>query len=372
MSDPDRRAAMAALVREALRPLQAYSVPRPPAVRAKLDANELPFELPGDVAAALGAELGEVPLNRYPAADCAALRACIAGQLGVPGDTLCFGNGSDELIAMILSTFSEPRPGRARAVAMYPGPTFSVYGLASVWAGVDPLEVPLTDRFELDGAAFEAAVERERPNVVFFARPNNPTGTLWSRHAVLRIAELFPDVLVVHDEAYGDYGGDSMVDQVPHLANLVVLRTLSKVGLAALRIGYLYADPAIVHEVDKLRPPYNIGALNQRAAVWLLENHADLLRDRCSEIVAARERLHAALSEMRGVEPFESRANLILFRVGEPGDGRATQVWRALASRGVLVRNLDAPGPLAGCLRLTVGTADENDLFLATLAEVMQ
>lgn len=371
MSDPDRRAAMAGLVRAALRPLQAYSVPHPPAVRAKLDANELPFELPGDVASALGAELGEVPLNRYPAADCGALRACIARRLGVPGDALCFGNGSDELIAMLLSTFSEPREGRERAVAMFPTPTFSVYGLASVWAGVDPVEVPLTDRFELDAPAFERAMEVHRPNLVFFARPNNPTGTLWARDAVLRIAELFPDVLVVHDEAYGDYGGDSMVDQVPHLPNLVVLRTLSKVGLAALRIGYLYADPTIIHEVDKLRPPYNIGALNQRAAVWLLEHHDDLLRDRCHEVMAARDRLHAALSEMKGVEPFESRANLILFRVGEPGDGRATEVWRALAQRGVLVRNLDAPGPLAGCLRLTVGTDAENQLLLTTLSEVL-
>jgi histidinol-phosphate aminotransferase len=313
-----------------------------------------------------------VALHRYPAADCAELRACISGQLGLAGEALCFGNGSDELIAMILATFSQPRPGRTRAVAMYPAPTFSVYGLASVWAGVEPVEVPLTDRFELDAPAFERAIEHHRPNVVFFARPNNPTGTLWSRHAVLRIAELFPDVLVVHDEAYADYGGDSMIDQVAIMPNLVVLRTLSKVGMAALRIGYLCADAAVIHHVDKLRPPYNIGALNQRAAVWLLENHADLLREHCTELIAERERLHAALMEMPGVEPFESRANLILFRIGSPGDGRATAVWRALADRGVLVRNLDAPGALAGCLRLTVGTAAETELFLATLAEVIQ
>jgi histidinol-phosphate aminotransferase len=368
MSDADRRrAGIAELVRQSLRPLQAYSVPHPPRVVAKLDANELPFELPGEVAAALGAELGRVALHRYPAADCGELRACIARQLEVSGDTLCFGNGSDELIAIILATFSEPRPGQPHAVAMFPTPTFSVYRLASVWAGVEPIEVPLTERFELDGAAFERAMEQTRPNVVFFARPNNPTGTLWSRRAVLDIAERFPDVLIVHDEAYQDYGGDSMVAEVSTMPNLVVLRTLSKVGMAALRIGYLHADPAIIAEVDKLRPPYNIGALNQRAAVWLLEHHGDLLREHLTELVAERERMHAALMEMSGVEPFESRANLILFRVAD-----ASVVWRELADRGVLVRNLDSPGPLAGCLRVTVGTAAENQLFLRTLAEVMQ
>lgn len=363
---------LAALVRPELRALDAYEVPAPEGIRAKLDANESPFALPGDVAEALGIELSHVPLHRYPAADCGRLRNTLARRHGIPPEQLVFGNGSDELIAMLLSLLSAPRRGGARATALFPGPTFSVYRLASLWAGVDPVEVPLGPEFELDEAALDRALVQTRPNVAFFARPNNPTGTLWPRVAVIRAAENHPDTIVVHDEAYADYGGDSLVDEVARLPNLAVMRTLSKIGMAALRVGYLYARPALVHELEKLRPPYNIGALNQHAAVWLLEHHDDLLRERCLEVAAARDRIRAALAQMDGVHPFESRANLILFRVGEPGDRRATAVWKTLADRGVLVRNLDADGPLAGCLRVTVGTDEENSLFLTTLAEVLR
>ncbi len=367
---------LASLVRPELRALAAYEVPRPPYIRAKLDANESPFSLPGDVAEALGIELSHVPLHRYPAADCARLRASLARRHDIPPETLVFGNGSDELIAMLLALFSAPRPGRERATTIYPGPTFSVYRLASLWAGVDPVEVPLGPEFTLDEAAFEREMIRVRPNLAFFARPNNPTGTLWPREAVIRTAEDHPDTIVVHDEAYADYGGDSLIDEVARLPNLVVMRTLSKIGMAALRVGYLHARPALIHELEKLRPPYNIGALNQCAAVWLLEHHDELLRERCLEIAAARDRMRAALAQMDGVHPFESRANLILLRIGDappaPGDRRATAVWQALAARGVLVRNLDSDGPLAGCLRVTIGTDEENGLFLETLAEVLR
>jgi len=365
------RGALAALVRDELARLHAYEVPRPPGVRAKLDANESPWPLPTEIAEALGRELAAVPLHRYPAADAAELRAVVAAELGVAPASLCFGNGSDELIAMLVAAFSRPRPGRARAAVLYPAPTFVYYRIAALVAGLDPVEVPLDAEMRLDEAALAEALAASRPNLVFFARPNNPTGGLWPAAAVLRTARDYPDTIVVDDEAYLDYGGDSLLAAAAELPNLVIMRTLSKVGMAALRVGYLHAAGDVLRELDKVRPPYNVGALNQRAAAWLLANHGDLLRARCGEVAAECDRVAAALAAMPGVHAFDSRANLILFRVGTAGDGRATRVWRALADRGVLVRTFDAPGPLSGCLRVSVGTPEENDLFLAVLAEVL-
>ncbi len=364
---------IAALVRDELARLHAYEVPRPPDVRAKLDANESPWPLPPDVAAALGRELAQVPLHRYPAADAAELRAIIAAELAVPPATLCFGNGSDELIAMLIAAFSRPPAGRERAAVLFPSPTFVYYKLATAIAGLDPVEVPLDAEMRLDEPAVAAALAASRPNLAFFARPNNPTGGLWPAAAVLRTAREHPGTLVIDDEAYIDYGGDSLVDACRELPNLVIMRTLSKIGMAALRLGYVHAHPDVIRELEKVRPPYNVGALNQRAAAWLLANHRDLLRDHCARVAAERTRVVAALAALPGIHAFETRSNLILFRVGTAGDGQATRVWRALADRGVLLRTFDAPGAgaLAGCLRASIGTPEENDLFLAVLTEVL-
>ena len=189
--------------------------------------------------------------------------------------------------------------------------------------------------------------------------------------AVAEVARAHPDTLVVSDEAYAAFAGDSMVGMTAELPNLLIMQTLSKTGLAGLRIGYLHAAPAILAQVDVVRMPYNIGALNQRAAVWLLRHCRPLLAERCAAVVRERERLAAALAGMRGVHAFPSQANLILFRVGEPGDGRATDVWKAMCRRGVLVRCFDRPGPLSGCLRVTIGSAEENDSFLSALADAL-
>jgi histidinol-phosphate aminotransferase len=365
---PDR---LEDLVPEGLRALRAYHVPRPANVRAKLDANELPFSLPEDVAAALGRELAAVDLNRYPASDCGELRALIASELGVAADALVFGNGSDELIGMLISAFSQPRAGARRPAVLYPVPSFVVFRIASLAGGADPVEIPLDDEFQLDGGALERAMAERRPNVAFFARPNNPTGTLWSKDLVAQVARRHPDTVVVSDEAYADYGGESMLDLIDELPNLVVMRTLSKMGLAALRVGFLVARPQVVHELEKVRPPYNVGALNQRAATWLLREHGGRLRARCQEVVAERARLAALLAGLPDIRAFDSHANLILFRVGAAGDGRATAVWQALADRGVLVRSFDGPGPLSGCLRVSIGTPEENALFGEALAAAL-
>jgi len=355
-----------------LREVEAYRVPRRIEHRVKLDSNESPFGLPAEVADALAKELSAVDLNRYPYGDCRELRQVVAAELGVPEDSLVFGNGSGELVMFLLSVFAKPRPGRERAAAMYPMPSFVFYRSACLASGVDPIEVPLAEDFTLDEEALGRALADSRPNVVFFARPNNPTGTLWSRRAVLRVAREHPDVLVVVDEAYIDYGGDTVLGELRGLPNLVILRTLSKLGLAALRVGYLCADRAIVHQLEKVRPPYNIGALNQRAAAWLLEHHRQLLDERCRQIAAERDRLTAALASLPGLRVYDSQANLVLVRVGEPGDGVAEKCWEDLAARGVLVRMFHGFDSLRGCLRITIGDARENQILLDALGEVLR
>jgi histidinol-phosphate aminotransferase len=360
------------LVPDAIRHLAAYQVPRIEGVRAKLDANEFPLPLPPAHAAELGQVLARVPLNRYPAADCGPLRDAIARHLSIPGDQLVFGNGSDELIQLVINAFTKPRSGAHHALVMYPTPSFIWFRLATLGAGAEPLEIPLDAEFALDVDRIRRNIVRNRPNIAFFARPNNPTGTLWPSETIAGLAREFPDVLFVSDEAYAEYCGDSMIALVPRLPNLAVMRTFSKVGLAGLRVGTLYASPAVTGELEKVRPPYNVGALNQAALLWMFERHPELLSSRCAEVVAERQRLHAGLERIPGVLVYPSQANLILIRVGDPGDGRAGHVWMALRDRGVLIRNFDRPGPLAGCLRITVGTGIETDILLAELRAIQE
>jgi histidinol-phosphate aminotransferase len=351
---------LAARVPEVLRGTAAYHVPSPPRVIAKLDANELPYPpLPADLRAELGRQLAEVALERYPDPAARRLRAILARQLGVAGDQIVFGNGSDELIAMLCSAFSAPRGDRP-AAALHPGPSFVYYKLAAIARGVEPIEVPLTDRFELDEPAVIRAIEAHQPSVVFLALPNNPTGTLWRIGFATELAARFRDVVIVSDEAYLAYSGQTALPQLAAHPNLVIMRTLSKVGMAGLRVGFTISSPAIAAVLEKLRPPYNLSALDQRAAEFVLKHAADWCAARAAEVVAERSRLAAALSA-RGIEVFPSEANLLLIRVPE-----ARALWQRLFDAGITVRLFDA-GRLAGCLRVTVGTAAETDALLAAL-----
>jgi len=353
---------IAALVREEILGLTAYQIPHPTGIKAKLDANENPWPLPREIAAELAAHLAEAQLHRYPDGGAHRLREVLARDVGRSADELVLGNGSDELIALIIDTFARPRPGAARARVAYPWPSFVVYRIASLSAGVEPVEVPLGPSFELDEDTLERVLADKRPNVLFLALPNNPTGTMWPRAIVERTLARHPDILVVIDEAYLAYSGESHMDLLGRHPNGVILQTLSKIGMASLRVGYLIGDRAVVREVDKIRPPYNLGTLNQEAAAFLVERHRGVLVEQVARVVAERERLAAELRKVPGLTVFPSRANLILVRARE-----ATALWQRLAERGVLVRNFDRPGPLAGCLRITVGTPEENDLLLSAL-----
>lgn len=359
MSDAGDLGPLAARVPEIVRAATAYHVPVPPRVIAKLDANELPYALPSELRAELGRVLAEIPLERYPDPTARRLRAVVARQLGVGGNQLVFGNGSDELIALLCSAFAAPRGARPAAV-LYPVPTFVYYKLAAVARGVERIEVPLTETFELDEAAMIRAIEEHRPSVVYLALPNNPTGTLWRLGFAAELAARYRDLVVVSDEAYLAYSGATSLPVLADHPNLVVMRTLSKLGMAGLRVGFTISSPAIAAVLEKLRPPYNLSALDQRAAEFLLEHATAWCTARAAEVVAERARLAAALAA-RGFEVFASAANLLLVRTTG-----ATALWQRLADAGITVRLFDA-GRLAGCLRITVGTPAETDALLAAL-----
>lgn len=353
-------------VPEVLRGATAYHVPRPAIIRAKLDANELPFELPAELRQRLAAVLAQASLARYPDANATELRAVVAAQLGVPGEQLVFGNGSDELIAMLCNALAAPRHGRPAAIC-YPVPSFVYYRIAADTRGLIPVEVPLDARFELDETALITAVERDDPSVVFLALPNNPTGGLWRHDFAVELAHRFPRTAVVSDEAYAAYSGASNLPALGHTPNLIVMRTLSKIGMAGLRVGFLACSPGMAQLLEKVRPPYNLGALPQAAARFLLEEAGDWCAARAAEVVAERPLLVEAL-RARGFETFATASNLVLVRTRP---GRAHELWRALQERGVLVRDFDRPGPLAGCLRITVGTREDHRILLSALDEVM-
>jgi histidinol-phosphate aminotransferase len=334
----------------------AYHVPQPPQIRAKLDANELAFGLPAELRARLGAELATVPLERYPDPNARELRALVADQLGVGGDQLVFGNGSDELIGLLAAVLAGP--------VLSPAPSFVYYSLAASARGRTSLTVPLDARFELDEPAFERAIVAHRPAIAFLALPNNPTGTLWRTDFAVELAARHPDVAIVSDEAYFAYSGKTNLPHVAAHPNLIVMRTLSKVGFAGLRVGFTASSRELAHELEKVRPPYNVSAIDQRAACFALRECGAWSAQQAAAIVAERGKLAAALAGF-GFEVFASEANLILVR--RAGAGR---LWNQLAERGIVVRDFDRPGPLAGCLRITVGTPAENALLVAALAEL--
>lgn len=344
-------------VPEALRGAAAYHVPEPPVLHAKLDANELPYGLPDDLRARLAAVLADVSLERYPDPTARELRAAVARSLGVAGEQITFGNGSDELIAILASAF-------ATGPVLYPTPSFVYYRMAAVNRGLAAVEVPLRADFTLDEDAVERAIAEHRPAVVFLALPNNPTGTLWRMSFAVELAARHPDVAIVSDEAYAAFSGQTNLAHLAALPNLVVMRTLSKIGFAGLRVGFTIAAPPVAAVLEKVRPPYNLGTLAQRAARFAVEDGAAWAADRAALVVAERTVLTDGLRAL-GFDVVPSEANFVLVRIGD----KAREIWRALGDGGVIVRAF-GPGPLAGCLRFTVGTPEENRLALRILAGV--
>jgi histidinol-phosphate aminotransferase len=350
---------IARTLRRDVQDMHAYAV-QPSAGLVKLDAMENPYRLPEPLQRALGERLGRVAINRYPGARIDELRAALARFASLPeGCALTLGNGSDELITLL--SMAADVPG---ACVMAPVPGFVMYAMSAALQGLRFVGVPLTAEFELDEAAMLAAIERETPSILYLAYPNNPTANLWDDAVIDRLigAVGCQQGLVVMDEAYQPFAARDSMERLRRHPHVLVMRTLSKFGLAGVRIGYLMGAAALVGQIDKLRPPYNVSVLNAEAALFAIE-HADEFARQAAAIRAERESLLVRLAALPGARPYPSQANMILVRVAD-----AKKTFEGMRERGVLVKNVSALHPLlANCLRLTVGTPEENRLMFDAL-----
>jgi histidinol-phosphate aminotransferase len=350
---------IAAVVRPEIRALSAYAV-APAEGMIKLDAMENPFPLPDALRARIASAVAAVPVNRYPDSEARAVKAALRSALGIPEALgLVVGNGSDELIQLVTSAVA--RPG---ATMLAPEPSFVMYGRNAVYAGMRFVGVPLAADFALDTGAMLAAIERERPALVFLAYPNNPTGNLFPEAAIEAILRAAPGLVVV-DEAYHAFADATFLPRVAEFPNLLVLRTVSKIGMAGLRLGYGVAAPEWTAELDKLRQPYNLNALTQAAAPILLAEGA-LLAEQAATLRAERSRLHSALAALPGVVAFRTQTNFVVARVPD-----APRWYAGLRNAGILVKSLHGSHPLLDhCLRITVGAPAENDAVIAALQTI--
>ena len=350
---------IAAVIRQDVKSMHAYAIQDSTGL-VKLDAMENPFRLPEALQRELGERLGRVAINRYPVGCVADVVGALSTYVELPvGCKLMLGNGSDELISLLAMACDLPG-----ATILAPVPGFVMYEMSAKLQGLRFVGVPLTPRFELDEAAMRAAIESHRPAITYIAYPNNPTANLFDEGAVERIVAAVgvQSGLVVLDEAYQPFSSRTWMDRAGGLPHVLVMRTLSKFGLAGVRLGYMVGPAQLIDEVDKVRPPYNVSALNAEATLFALA-HADEFARQAAELRSERERLRAALLQMPGVEPFPSEANMILVRVAD-----SATVFQGMKQRGVLVKNVAPMHPLlANCLRLTVGTKEENALMIKAL-----
>jgi histidinol-phosphate aminotransferase len=345
------------LIRPEIRALAAYHV-APSEGMVKLDAMENPYPLPPALRRELAQALAAVDLNRYPDPAAPKLRELLARKMGVPaGMEILLGNGSDDLIQVLALALA--RPG---AVMMYPAPTFVMYSMNAVFSGMRAVPVPLAADFSFDPDAFIERMRAEKPALVFIAYPNNPTGVLYPEQQIVEVIRACPGLVVV-DEAYHVFAGRTFMQRLPEFPNLLVLRTVSKLGLAGIRLGYLAGRPEWIAELNKVRQVYNVNVLTHAAALFVLER-LEVLEEQAARIRKDRDELKKELMKLSGIEVFPSAANFFLVRVPD-----AARTYEALRRQGVLVRNLH-PG-LKNCLRITVGTPDENRILLTALREAL-
>jgi histidinol-phosphate aminotransferase len=354
------------IIRPEVRALAAYHVPDASGF-VKLDAMENPFRLPMHLREELGRKLADVTLNRYPIPSYAKLKSAIIETFGVPpGFGVVLGNGSDELISIV--SIACAKPG-AKVLAPVPG--FVMYEMSAKFAGLEFIGVPLKADFSLDKEAMLDAIARHRPAITYLAYPNNPTGNLFHAEDMAAIMQAVSDTgIVIVDEAYQPFAQQTFMGRLPEFSNMVVMRTVSKLGLAGVRLGYMSADGALLAEFDKVRPPYNINVLTEATTEFLLE-HAAVLDEQAANLRQERTKLALALQAIPGVEVFPSAANFLLIRVQKTGcDG--AELFNRLLQRKVLIKNVGKMHTLLeNCLRVTVGTSDENKSFLNAFAAAL-
>ena len=354
-----RRMDIRVLIRDEVLSQKAYAVEHT-ACPIKLDANENPLAIPEPLRERFAATLASISLNRYPEAGSPTLVGRFAKALGVGEDQVILGNGSDELIQILCMTIA--RPG---AEVMIPVPTFVMYRISALNAGCRVAVVPLDGEFDLDLAEMQARAATNPPALTYLASPNNPTGNCFRSERIETILEKFPGIVVV-DEAYFHFSGRTFLPLLGRYPNLVILRTLSKVGLAAMRIGLLIGPSELVHELNKVRLPYNMNALSQAAAGFYLD-HEDAFLKQAEEIRQCRGELFSAMMAIPGIHPRPTDANFIFFGC----DFDADRVYSRLMERGILIKNFNTPGTMKNFMRVTVGTRDENNRFIEALQAII-
>ena len=355
-------------IRADVRAMQGYHV-QPSQGLLKMDTMENPYRLSTDLQKQLGERLGALEINRYPGERLEVLKKMLADYAGAPaGTAVLLGNGSDEIISLLALATAQPTEG-ARATMLAPMPGFVMYPLSAKLQGLDFVGVQLTEDFDLDVPAMLAAIAAQKPAITYIAYPNNPTATLWAEDKVQAVIDAVAAIggLVVMDEAYQPFASRSWVTRMQaepaRNAHVLLMRTLSKFGLAGVRLGYLIGPAALVGEIDKVRPPYNVSVLNCEAALFALE-HADVFAAQAAELRAQRTVLIEALRAMPGIEKvWDSEANMVLVRVAD-----SAKAYEGMKTRKVLVKNVSTMHPLLhNCLRLTVGNAQDNATMLAAL-----
>ncbi|HUX90833.1 MAG TPA: histidinol-phosphate transaminase [Gallionellaceae bacterium] len=346
------------LLRQDILALHAYHVQPSPGM-VKLDAMENPYSLPGNVRNEIALAVANAAINRYPDAAAHDLKEKIKAISGLTAEMdVLLGNGSDEIIQLLAMAVAKPG-----ATLMSVEPSFVMYKMIAAFTGMNYVGVPLTEDFSLDMPAMLEAIKCHQPALIFLAYPNNPTGNLFDAAAIVQLIEA-ADGLVVVDEAYYAFAGNSFLPQLGRYANLLVMRTFSKLGMAGLRLGFLAGSKLWLEQLEKLRLPYNVGVLTQAVAEILLRHH-EILLQQAEQIKRDRSWLFERLVGTPDVRAYPSEANFILFRLPH-----AAKVFEGLIQRGVLIKKLDGGHPaLLDCLRVTVGTPEENELFVRALQE---
>jgi histidinol-phosphate aminotransferase len=341
------------LARKNIQSLVAYVAKETPC-RVKLDANESPY-CPLALDDILSKKDIFSSLNRYPDPESKELKKAIAGNLKVRPENILIGNGSDEIITYLISAFGGP--------VLYPVPTFVMYGITSQTFGQRHTAIPLDKDFDLDLDKMLKSIRKEKPKLIFLSSPNNPTGNCYSADKILKIIEASGTIVVV-DEAYQPFSSKKgFLPLLKDYRNLAILRTLSKIGFAGIRTGYLIADRELIEIVDKTRLPYNLNSLSQALAIAGIKNK-NITDAQIKTIIKERKRLFNELTKLQGVQPYPSEANFILFKVHD-----ADAVFKGLVEIGVLVRNMN--GVVKNALRVTIGTPDENEIFIASIKKVL-
>ena len=327
----------------------------------KLDAMENPYPLPPVLCDEIAQLAAHAQVNRYPDPSATLLKATLRQALAISEDMdILLGNGSDEIIQIIAMAVARPD-----AVLLSVEPAFVMFRMIATFANIRYVGVPLKKDFSLDLEAMLAAIAKHKPAVIFLAYPNNPTGNLFDADAVINIIQATSGIVII-DEAYHAFADASLMNKLAEYPNLLLMRTLSKSGLAGLRLGLLVGRPKWLVQFEKVRLPYNVGIMTQLIAEKVL-HYTDVLLEQAEAIKSERKKMLAYLGTINNIEVFPSDANFILFRIHA-----ANQIFQALKQRKILIKNLDGTHPLLeNCLRVTVGTPDENSQFCAALHTIL-